>query len=97
MWPIAARLIDGAGRRLFIRNLVELMGLGTGVVCRIEGAVPTISVTFDDGPHPLSRPKILRALREHSIRATFFCVGENARKYPELGCGPIKLARVSGV
>ncbi|WP_395744780.1 polysaccharide deacetylase family protein [Prosthecobacter sp.] len=41
-------------------------------------------LTFDDGPHPLYTPALLDWLKANKIRATFFLVGENAVRYPEL-------------
>ncbi|MBT8234388.1 MAG: polysaccharide deacetylase family protein [Saprospiraceae bacterium] len=43
-----------------------------------------IFLTFDDGPSPESTPHILKALRDKSIRATFFCLGSQVEKYPDL-------------
>ena len=43
-----------------------------------------VYLTFDDGPIPEATPFILDTLREHGIKATFFMVGDNVRKYPEL-------------
>src|SRR5438445_2383023 len=43
-----------------------------------------IYLTFDDGPVPGITTWVLDLLKEHSIKATFFCVGENAEKHPEL-------------
>lgn len=43
-----------------------------------------VYLTFDDGPIPQSTPFILDTLREHGIKATFFMVGDNVRKHPEL-------------
>ena len=48
---------------------------------RLENAV---YLTFDDGPDPHVTPWILDLLKEKNIQATFFCVGANAEKYPEL-------------
>lgn len=42
-----------------------------------------IYITFDDGPHPNITHKVLDILEEYNAKATFFCVGENAGKYPE--------------
>ena len=44
----------------------------------------SVYLTFDDGPIPESTPFILKTLREFDIKATFFVVGDNVRKYPEL-------------
>lgn len=46
--------------------------------------IDEILFTFDDGPNPETTLKILNKLKEHNIKAIFFCVGENVEKYPEL-------------
>jgi len=43
---------------------------------------PHIALTFDDGPHPTNTPKLLDMLKKRNIKATFFVVGPNARRYP---------------
>ena len=43
----------------------------------------TLYLTFDDGPHPLITPKVLEILRKYDAKATFFCIGNNVKKYPE--------------
>jgi peptidoglycan/xylan/chitin deacetylase (PgdA/CDA1 family) len=43
-----------------------------------------VLLTFDDGPNPGTTEIILKKLSDEKIRALFFCVGDNARKYPEL-------------
>jgi peptidoglycan/xylan/chitin deacetylase (PgdA/CDA1 family) len=43
-----------------------------------------ISLTFDDGPHPQCTPEILEVLKSFEVKATFFLVGTNVRKYPVL-------------
>lgn len=48
----------------------------------IEGK--SIYLTFDDGPIPEVTPWVLDLLDKYGIKATFFCVGDNVRKYPEL-------------
>ena len=44
----------------------------------------SVYLTFDDGPIPEATPFILQTLREYDARATFFMVGDNVRKHPEL-------------
>ena len=44
----------------------------------------TIYLTFDDGPVPEVTPQVLDLLDEFGWKATFFCVGDNVMKYPEL-------------
>lgn len=43
-----------------------------------------VYLTFDDGPIPEATPFILDVLEQFGIKATFFMVGDNARKYPHL-------------
>ncbi len=43
-----------------------------------------IALTFDDGPDKTWTPRILDILRDYKIHATFFVVGRNAEKYPDL-------------
>lgn len=51
-------------------------------------AAPTrrkvVAMTFDDGPHPTLTPKLLDLLKERRIRATFFMVGRNVARYPDI-------------
>lgn len=44
----------------------------------------TMYLTFDDGPSEENTRKVLDILRERDIKATFFLVGENVRKHPEV-------------
>lgn len=44
----------------------------------------SVYLTFDDGPIPESTPYLLKVLREFDVKATFFVVGDNVRKYPDL-------------
>lgn len=41
-------------------------------------------LTFDDGPTPEVTPWVLDELAAHGVKATFFCVGANVEKYPDL-------------
>jgi len=45
---------------------------------------PTVYLTFDDGPIPEVTPWVLDVLRKYDARATFFCIGENITKHPEI-------------
>ncbi|MDR0421667.1 MAG: polysaccharide deacetylase family protein [Proteiniphilum sp.] len=44
----------------------------------------TVYLTFDDGPIPEVTPWVLSTLDQYEVKATFFCVGDNVRKYPYL-------------
>ncbi len=51
---------------------------------RYAGNKKVVFLTFDDGPVPEVTPWVLQLLRKEGIKATFFCVGENVKKYPEV-------------
>jgi len=46
--------------------------------------VKAVYLTFDDGPIPESTPWLIETLDRYGVKATFFMVGDNVRKYPEL-------------
>ena len=46
--------------------------------------VDSVYLTFDDGPIPEITPWVLEELKKHQAKATFFCIGDNVRKNPEL-------------
>ncbi len=41
-------------------------------------------LTFDDGPHPSITDDVLKLLDTYRAKATFFCVGDNVNKYPDV-------------
>ena len=43
-----------------------------------------IALTFDDGPNPVATPRLLDVLARHGVRATFFLIGNFARREPGL-------------
>lgn len=45
---------------------------------------PVVSLTYDDGPLPPYTDQLLDTLKEFAVRATFFLVGENIERYPDL-------------
>lgn len=50
--------------------------------------VPTskkeVFISFDDGPVPVATPYALDVLKEFDVRATFFCIGDNVLKHPDI-------------
>lgn len=48
------------------------------------GKEQELFLTFDDGPTPEITPWVLSILKEYDAKATFFCIGKNVKKYPEL-------------
>ncbi len=51
---------------------------------RMDRHERAVYLTFDDGPIPEATPFILDVLKEHGVKATFFMVGDNVRKFPDL-------------
>lgn len=51
---------------------------------RMERAENAVYLTFDDGPIPDVTPWVLDQLKEAGVKATFFCVGDNVQKHPEI-------------
>ncbi|WP_454801584.1 polysaccharide deacetylase family protein [Mucilaginibacter phyllosphaerae] len=43
-----------------------------------------IYLTFDDGPIPIVTPFVLNILKKYNARATFFCIGDNVSKHPDV-------------
>ncbi|WP_027081243.1 polysaccharide deacetylase family protein [Luteimonas mephitis] len=63
-----------------------LLGLFPNAWVETSGdrAQPTLYLTFDDGPHPQYTPPLLELLAEHDAKATFFLVGNQVERHPEL-------------
>lgn len=45
----------------------------------------SVYFTFDDGPIPEVTPWVLDVLKEYNAKASFFCIGENLQRYPDIG------------
>ena len=57
---------------------------GLGVDTRLAPGSDGVAITFDDGPHPEGTPAVLDVLARYQARATFFVIGEQVEKRPEL-------------
>lgn len=64
--------------RWFIKKLFP------GYIWALPAAEKTVYLTFDDGPIPEITEWVLNVLKEHDIKATFFCIGDNIEKNPEI-------------
>ena len=54
------------------------------VLWRKDSNKKVIYLTFDDGPIPEVTPWVLDVLDQYEVKATFFCVGENVWRHPDL-------------
>lgn len=71
------------------RSLLDFAGIrrwldGKGVLVQGPAGPPRVALTFDDGPHPIHTPRLLRILESHGIPATFFLSGSRARRHPAI-------------
>jgi peptidoglycan/xylan/chitin deacetylase (PgdA/CDA1 family) len=64
--------------------------LGGRVLFGVPTRAPRFALTIDDGPSPATTPALLDVLARHGARATFFLLGEEAARHPEL------VARIAG-
>lgn len=55
-----------------------------GALWRMPATDKTIYLTFDDGPVPGVTTEALAVLKQFGVHATFFCVGDNVQKHPEV-------------
>lgn len=60
---------------------------GTDAVASVQKVA---YLTFDDGPIPEATPGILDVLGKYGVKATFFAVGDNVLKYPDIYARVIK-------
>jgi peptidoglycan-N-acetylglucosamine deacetylase len=55
------------------------------LVDRVETDEKVVALTFDDGPDPAGTQQVLDTLTEHQVQATFFLMGRDLEKHPDLG------------
>ena len=79
-------------------HLKAMVSLATGgrLVTRLPRRSPTLYLTFDDGPDPEETPRLLEALSRFDIRATFFVVGREAERHPDLVAAIVRAGHVIG-
>lgn len=61
-----------------------VQALFPGLIWKMPTDQKEIFLTFDDGPIPEVTPWVLEILQQYNAKATFFCVGDNVRKYPAI-------------
>ena len=54
------------------------------LLCELPSTEKVIYLTFDDGPIPEVTPGVLKTLEQYGAKATFFCVGDNVKKHPDI-------------
>jgi len=58
--------------------------LPASLLWQVKTGKKTVYLTFDDGPIPDLTEEILEILAKYNAKATFFCVGENVERYPDI-------------
>lgn len=61
-----------------------LDALTKNLVWSIKTTKKEVFLTFDDGPIPEVTPWVLETLKQYEAKATFFCVGDNVKKHPDI-------------
>jgi len=69
---------------LVIQPPVLMRKIYPDAVYRIRNDEKKVFLTFDDGPIPEVTPWLTDLLEAYSVKSTFFCVGENVKKYPDV-------------
>jgi peptidoglycan/xylan/chitin deacetylase (PgdA/CDA1 family) len=67
-----------------IRPPLAYRWLYSAAVFRKNPAEKKVYLTFDDGPNPEATSIALGVLEKHGVKATFFLLGKNAKKHPEI-------------
>jgi peptidoglycan-N-acetylglucosamine deacetylase len=67
-----------------VRPPYLLKKLYSKAIWRMDSTQNKIYLTFDDGPISQITPWVLDVLKQHNIKATFFCVGDNIVKHPDV-------------
>jgi peptidoglycan/xylan/chitin deacetylase (PgdA/CDA1 family) len=82
-WALGAVLADHAligGAGLWPRSTL----LGPNCTRLPSSAAAAVALTIDDGPDPQVTPRVLAVLAAQRAHATFFCIGERVRQYPDI-------------
>ncbi|HTH59491.1 MAG TPA: polysaccharide deacetylase family protein [Paraburkholderia sp.] len=83
VWPWAAGGVIASHLALTAAGLWPRSSLlGPNWTTLPPRATDQIALTVDDGPHPDVTPRVLDVLDRHGARATFFCIGDEARRHP---------------
>jgi peptidoglycan/xylan/chitin deacetylase (PgdA/CDA1 family) len=84
-WAVAAVLANHAlltGAGLWPRS--RLLGPNWTTLPRSAADAGQVALTIDDGPDPQVTPRVLDVLEAAGAHASFFCIGERARRHPAI-------------
>jgi len=66
------------------KNPVFFRWLYPSLLWKVKTETKSLYITFDDGPIPEVTLWVLEQLKLYDAKATFFCVGENVKRHPEI-------------
>jgi len=96
LWLHIGPVIEAIGRAIYVFDIGILSTLfayhGINPRSRFYGKVLSngnrnhlqIALTFDDGPNEPYTSHVLNILKQYNIKATFFVIGQNAQRYPDV-------------
>ncbi|MGE5423004.1 MAG: polysaccharide deacetylase family protein [Ignavibacteriales bacterium] len=87
MWLIPTSVFSpdtDFGKSYFVLSNRMESTYGSDVITAAATDEKVVALTFDDGPDPKITPQVLKILKRHDIKATFFVVGEDAAINPDL-------------
>jgi peptidoglycan/xylan/chitin deacetylase (PgdA/CDA1 family) len=68
----------------WIKTNALIKKIFSNYVWDVSNTEKKIYLTFDDGPIPEVTEWVLEELKKHNAKATFFCIGNNIEKHPEI-------------
>ena len=71
---------------LWLPGCSRIRGVGSSseILWRVRTTRKVVALTVDDGPNPKYTPAVLRFAREHHVRLTFFLLGREVQRHPDL-------------
>ena len=70
--------------RLLYRLIGRKINKKIGPITNVQTDQPLVAITFDDGPHPVTTPILIKLFKQFHAHGTFFMVGQQAQKYKSL-------------
>ena len=83
-WPLAVGAVAGNHALLTAAGMWPRSQVFGPTLFRLPGPPGRVALTFDDGPDPAVTPAVLDLLAAAGATASFFCIGERARRHPTI-------------